>query len=99
MDAINYTPWVIGVSDLSATIDMVDPKTYTYVPIKSDVSLGRDQTHTNYKIYSKLFKDDISKLIISNKIHETWRYRFQNPPGDIRLTPVVVNGNVHKDKI
>jgi len=98
VDAINYTPWVIGVSDLSATIDMVDPKTYTYVPIKSDVSLGRDQIHTDYKIYSKLFKDDISKLIISNKIHEN-NYRLQNPPGYIRLTPVVVNGTVQKDKI
>ena len=99
VDAINYTPWVIGVSDLSATIDMVDPKTYTYVPIKSDVSLGRDQTHTDYKIYSKLFKDDISKLIISNDIHERNNYRLENKPGYIRLTPVVVNGTVQKDKI
>ena len=99
VDAINYTPWVIGVSDLSATLEMVNPKTYTYTPIKSDILLGGKQTHTNYKIYSKLFKDDISKLIISDQIHDTWQWRYLNPPGFIRLTPVVVNGSVQKDKI
>ena len=51
MDAINYTPWVISVSDLSATLEMVNPKTYIYVPVKSDVSLGGTHAHTNYKIY------------------------------------------------
>ena len=102
VDAINYTPWVIGISDLSATLEMVNPKTYTYVPVKSDVSLGRGQTHTNYKIYSKLFKTDISKLLISNEIDTTSDsngVRSGNPAGFIRLAPVVVNETVQKDKI
>ena len=103
VDAINYTPWVIGISDLSATLEMVNPKTYTYVPIKSDVSLGGTHTHTNYKIYSKLFKTDISKLIISNEIDTTSDskgVRSGNPDGYIRLAPVVdTNGAVQKSKI
>ena len=97
-----YSAWVIGVSDLSATLEMVNPKTYTYTPIKSDILLGGNQTHTNYKIYSKLFKNDISKLIISNVIDtsvDSNGVRKGNPDGYIRLAPVVVDGNVKKDKI
>jgi len=98
VDSVNYTPWTINIGDLSATLDMVEPKTYNYVPIKSDISLGRGQTHTNYKIYSKLFKDDISKLLISNVIDDNG-VRSGNPDGYIRLIPVVVGGVVQTDKI
>ena len=102
VDAINYTPWTINIGDLSATLDMVEPKTYNYVPIKSDISLGKRLSSTNYKIYSKLFKTDISSLIISNVIDtssDTLGVRSGNPDGYIRLIPVVVNGSVKKDKI
>ena len=102
VDSTNYIPWTINIGDLSATLDMVEPKTYNYVPIKSDISLGRGQTHTNYKIYSKLFKTDISKLLISNEINtssDSNGVRSGNPDGYIRLIPVVVNGDVQKSKI
>ena len=101
VDLNNYIPWTINIGDLSATLDMVEPKTYNYVPIKSDISLGRNQQNTNYKIYSKLFKNDISSLIISNVIDTTdpLGVRSGNPDGYIRLIPVVVNGSVQKSKI
>jgi hypothetical protein len=100
VDSVNYTPWTINIGDLSATLDMVEPKTYNYVPNKSDISLGRGQTHTNYKIYSKLFKDDISILLISNVIDDYYSKRSVNPYGYIRFIPVVdTNGTVQKSKI
>ena len=97
VDSTNYIPWTINIGDLSATLDMVEPKTYNYVPIKSDISLGKNLSSTNYKIYSKLFKTDISKLIISNVIDNG--ARSGNPDGYIRLIPVVVGGDVQKSQI
>ena len=98
VDSVNYTPWTINIGDLSATLDMVEAKTYTYTPIKSDILLGRGQESTNYKIYSKLFKNDISSLIISNVIDDD-STRSGNPDGYIRLIPVVVDEVVQKSKI
>ena len=103
VDSVNYAPWTINIGDLSATLDMVNPKTYTYTPIKSDISLGQNQQNTNYKIYSKLFKNDISNLLISNVIDtssDSNGARSGNPDGYIRLIPVVdTNGSVQKSKI